>query len=338
MKRPRKLVTRGALAGILGATAIAVWFLILDSVQGMPLYTPAFIASSLFGLEGVQYHTGAILLFTLIHYAAFIVVGIFAAWIAKQVEVIPGVLLGVALGFLLFDIVFYGSIVLTGADVIGEFGWPVVLTGNIIAGIVLFETLRVFAGRKAIGWSEVLSHHHTIREGLTTGLIGAVLVALWFLGADLISGRPAFFTPAALGSAVMFGANEPGAVQITLLTVIGYSVIHFAAFLITGIVAAAIFSAAEDRFEVVMIGGILLFVVFEVFSIGIIAILVSWLFRTLSWWNIVIANLLAAGGMGAYLARQHPTVMQDLRNRPLEEELADERGSRDPTPHHTKPQ
>lgn len=334
MKWTRNLAGSGALAGILGATAIAVWFLILDSVQGMPFYTPAFLASSMFGLESVQFNPGAIALYTVLHYAVFIVIGIVAAWIAKQVEVVPGILLGVALGFLLFDIVFYGSIALTGTDVIREFGWPVVLTGNIIAGIVIFETLRVLAGRSAFNWSEMLSHHRTLREGLITGVVGAVLVAVWFLGADLISGRPAFYTPAALGSAVMFGARTPEAVQISFATVLGYSVIHLAAFLITGIIAAAIFAAAEDRFEVVMIGGVLLFVVFEVFSIGIMAILVSWLFRTLSWWNIVIANLLAAAGMGLYLARQHPTLMYDLRNRPLEEELADERGDEEPTPHY----
>lgn len=336
MKRPRTLAARGAVAGAIGATAIAVWFLIIDSVQGTPFYTPAFIASSLFGLHGVQFNAGAIAIFTVVHYAVFIVVGMVAAWIAKQVEVLPGVLLGFALGFLLFDLVFYGSIVLTGADVIREFGWPVVLIGNIIAGITIFETLRVFAGRPAINWGEVLSHHPTIREGLITGLIGGVVVALWFLGADLISGRPAFYTPAALGSAVMFGARSPNAIHVTVAAVLGYSVIHFAAFLITGIVAAAIFSAAENRFEVAMIGGVLLFVVFEVFSIGLIAIVVSWLFEVIAWWNILVANLLAAIGMGTYLARQHPTLMYDLRHRPLEEELADERGDEEPAPHYAK--
>ena len=52
-----------------------------------------------------------------------------------------------------------------------------------------------------------------LREGFIAGCIGAAAVAVWFLVVDTVNGRP-FFTPAMLGSAVFWGAHEPGAVVV----------------------------------------------------------------------------------------------------------------------------
>jgi len=43
-----------------------------------------------------------------------------------------------------------------------------------------------------------------LREGVVAGLIGAVVVAVWFLFFDLARGRP-FLTPGLLGGAVFRG-------------------------------------------------------------------------------------------------------------------------------------
>ena len=56
-----------------------------------------------------------------------------------------------------------------------------------------------------------------LREGLVAGVIGAAVVALWFLFVDLARGAP-LFTPALLGAAVFFGATTPGGVAIADLT------------------------------------------------------------------------------------------------------------------------
>ena len=334
MKAPQSLTGRGALAGICGATALAIWFLAVDTYQGRPFATPSMIAGSLFGIDGVN-SVVAIALYTIVHYAVFIVVGIIAAWFCAKLEVLPNTLLGIVLGFLLFDLVFYGSLTLTGVDVVGRLGWPVVLTGNMLAGLILFKVLDLEGDVHEPSLSELLRQHYIIKEGLVTGLIGAVLVAVWFLGADLVSGRPAFYTPAALGSAVFLGARSAEAVQISLPIILGYSLLHMAAFIVTGLVAAGLFAVAEDASEAMLLGGVLLFVVFEVFSLGIVAILLSWLFETLTWWNILIANLIAAAGMGFYLVRRHPQLIYDLSHHQLEEELADARGDEDPAPHYT---
>ncbi|MEX1181726.1 MAG: hypothetical protein WEF86_00720 [Gemmatimonadota bacterium] len=321
MKVPRTTLTRGVLAGAAGATALAVWFMFIDLRHGEPFRTPLFLASAL-GFGDVQLSGFAVALYTLLHYGVFAVVGIAAAWIAQRLSTVPGLALGLALGFLLFSLVFYGSVGITGIDVVqGLGGWPGVLLGNLIAGVVLFTTLTALGGAEPMRWSQLVEEHYTIREGLITGLIGAVAVAIWFLIVDIASGR-ILFTPAALGSAVFLGARGLAEVQITAGIVLGYTALHVAAFTLTGLFAAGIVAAAEEESEVVLLGGVLLFVTLEAFSIGIFAIVAAWLVDALSWWNIGGANLIAAVCMAGYLYLRHPDLLRDVQERDLEEDLA----------------
>lgn len=330
MTAPRTVLGRGILAGAVGATILALWFLLTDLRLGEPFRTPAFLANVL-GFGEVRMSGLSVALYTLIHYSAFAIIGIAAAWLAERLEAVPGLALGLALGFLLFNLVFYGSAWITGIDVVQELGgWPSVLIGNLLAGMAVFGTLTAMGVAEPMHWSEMLSQHYTVREGLITGLIGAVAVALWFLMVDAVTGR-LLFTPAALGSAVFYGARGPEGVQLTALTVTGYTILHVTAFLLTGLVAAAIVAAAEEYSEAVLLGGVLLFVTLEAFSIGLLTIVAEWLVTALSWWNIAGANLVAALGMGAYLYVRHPGLLRDVRDRDLEEDLA-----RDvPAPGHT---
>src|SRR4051812_36359676 len=80
------VIARGVLAGIVGATVLAFWFLVVDSSQGTPFRTPNFVAGSLMGRDGMQMGIGPLVLYTLIHYGAFIVVGIISSLILTQVE------------------------------------------------------------------------------------------------------------------------------------------------------------------------------------------------------------------------------------------------------------
>lgn len=321
MTAPRTVLGRGILAGAAGATILAVWFLLTDLRIGEPFRTPEFLASVL-GFGDVQLSGLSVALYTVIHYAAFVLVGIGAAWLADRLEAIPGLALGLALGFLLFNLTFYGSVWITGIDVVQALGgWPSVLIGNLLAGVGIFGALTAMGVAEPMRWSQLLREHYTVREGLITGLIGAVAVAVWFLIVDTIAGR-LLFTPAALGSAVFHGARGPDAVQITALTVVGYSVLHLVAFLLTGLAAAAIVAAAEEYSEAVLLGGVLLFVTLEAFSIGLLTIVAEWLVSSLSWWNIGGANLVAALCVGGYLYARHPGLLRDARDRDLEEDLA----------------
>jgi NAD/NADP transhydrogenase beta subunit len=143
-----------------------------------------------------------------------------------------------------------------------------------------------------------------LREGLVLGLIGAGLVAVWFLLVDGIAGRP-LFTPAVLGSAVLFG-RDVGSVTIAVQPVLVYTAFHLVAFLVAGIVIAAIMAEARKDPHVLW----LLLEFFIVFQFGFYAA-VGLAFRPvlveLTWLNVAVGNLLAAGGMGLYLWRTRET-------------------------------
>jgi hypothetical protein len=323
MKAPASLLGRGAIAGILAAATLVLWFLAVDLAEGQLFRTPAFLSRVLLGVGADGLGALGIALYTVVHFAVFMVVGVVTAWLARRLEVVPGALLGIVLGFALFELLFYGSLLSTGINVVYELGWPLVLVGNIIAGLVLFATLAALDGVEFLDWRATLAHHPTVREGLIAGLVGAVSVALLFMIIDLVAGRP-LFTPAALGSALFLGANSTEAVQITPVIVLGYTALHLAAFFLTGLIASGIIAAAEETSEVIILGGVMLFFVFEVFSIGMMAMIWSWLVDVLSWWTIAAANLLAAVAMGLYLARRHRKLLYDLMHHDLEEELAQE--------------
>lgn len=321
MQRLSPIVTRGAIAGFLAATALAVWFLVVDIVQADPFRTPLFVAGALAGRDGADGVLGLLIMYTALHFAAFVALGIGVNWALERSRTAPYVLLGFVLGFLLFDVVFYAGVIVTGVDVVRELGWPQVLVGNLIAGITLMAYLNLTGTGVRLSWRRILREHQTLREGLVGGLLGAIVVMVWFLLMDIGRGQ-LFFTPAALGSALFHGARGVTEVQVAGATVIGYTFIHIAAFLGVGFLAAALAIAAERNPPLLLLLG-LLFVTFEVFFIGLLAIIATWLLDALNWWAILAANLLAAIAVGAYLWHKHPKLREELDHN-VEEEMFQE--------------
>jgi len=77
-------------------------------------------------------------------------------------------------------------------------------------------------------------------------------------------GRP-FYTPALLGAAILKGLRDPNALHIAPAVVLGYSVVHGAAFVLFGILAAVLLAAAE-REPVLLLAVFVLFTCFEASS------------------------------------------------------------------------
>ena len=304
------IVSRGVVAGLVGATVMALWFLIVDSSEGQPFRTPNFVAGSLLGIESMEMGFGPVLLYTFIHYGAFVVVGLVMSWILVHVETASPVLLGLVLGFLLFDLVFYGSVAITGVNVVQELGWPEVLVGNLLAGVTLFGTLHLTGATRSETWWEALSTNRVVREGIVSGLIGAAVVAVWFLLFDLLRGRP-FFTPAALGSALFLGSTTAADVSVGAATVIGYTVLHILAFVVTGFFAAAIVTAADETPPLIL-GAVMFFAVFEALFMALLAMVAEFLLGALAWWTIAVGNVIAAVAMGWYLWERHPKLRAAL--------------------------
>lgn len=317
MPRFTPTVARGAMAGLLGGLTLAAWFLIVDILRGTPFYTPGFVAGSLAGFGTVEASFLLLTLYTLLHFALFVLIGVAVAWVLERTDTAPHLLLGLVLGFLLFDLVFYLGVIATGVNVVRELGWPVVLVGNLLAGLVLMGYLAAKSGVR-LSIRETLNEHQTVKEGLYAGLLGAVAVALWFLLIDAIRGQ-LLFTPAALGSAIYLGARGVAEVQITLGTVLGYTTLHVAAFVAAGFLASALASAAE-REPPVLLGAAMLFVTLEALFLGLLAIMAGWLLDALNWWSVVAANVIAAAVMGAFLWHEHPLLREELSH-DIEEEL-----------------
>lgn len=148
--------------------------------------------------------------------------------------------------------------------------------------------------------------NRTIREGVVAGLIAAAVVAVWFLILDLVSGQP-FGTPARLGASVasLFGGTGGGSPTLYML---GYTVFHVIAFVISGIVVSAIVNKAEDE-PSLLFGLLILFVIFEIAWYGMTAILArDEAFGPPAWYSVMVANLIAAAAMAFYFNRRHPAL------------------------------
>jgi len=150
-------------------------------------------------------------------------------------------------------------------------------------------------------------------DGLFTGAIGALSVALWFLILDLIGGRP-LFTPALLGTVLLHGGSAAAqGVTVAPLEVAAYTAFHFLAFLIVG----TAFSWLMTLFERFPIVGFVLLVLFLSLQLGFFVLNValgSQLLGQLRAWTVVVANLLAAGSMSLFLWKRHPRIAEGLRH------------------------
>ncbi|HEU4585424.1 MAG TPA: hypothetical protein VFR95_06720 [Gemmatimonadaceae bacterium] len=146
------------------------------------------------------------------------------------------------------------------------------------------------------------------RDGITAGVIGATAVAVWFLIIDTIAGHP-LHTPLVLGTA-LFSVLGPLGSEGSVVHILAYTVFHYAAFIVVGIIAAAIIHWA-DREPTVLAGLLILFVSFEVGFYGLTALLAEFLpIGTLAWYQVAAGNLIAAVLMGTYLWRTNPALRE----------------------------
>ena len=149
-----------------------------------------------------------------------------------------------------------------------------------------------------------------VREGIVAGLIGAVVVAVWFFVFDLLRGRP-FLTPTLLGSMVFFGVQTPTGLEPAVGPILGYTILHGLAFIAFGVVAATMMAMSE-REPALFIAFVILFASFEVFVFGVVGALSKSILGALVWWAILVGNLLASVAMLWYFFRAHRAVSQTL--------------------------
>ncbi len=316
MAGAKGVLVRGVIAGVVGAATLALWFLLVDLAASSPFRTPAMIGSALFGMEGLEGSPGLIALFTVFHLTSFLVVGTATAWGMSHLERAPNVPLGMVVGFALFLGVFYGSAVVTGMDVVAQLGWVETLVGNVLAGITLVAVLHQTGVTGRVAWWSTLQETMVLREGVIAGVAAGFMVATWFLIVDTVQGRP-FFTPSALGSVLFLGASSLTEVEVSLWVTVAYTPVHYGVIIPFGIAAAALARQAEEQPQL-LIGGILFFVAFEAFFLGIVTVAAEFLLGPLAWWSIAMGNLVGVVTMVGYLWWKHPKLSRSLDTEVIE--------------------
>jgi hypothetical protein len=169
--------------------------------------------------------------------------------------------------------------------------------------------------------------HSTLREGLITGLLGGLVVAAWYFLLDVGRGEP-LHTPNVLGQ-VFAGDTTPTVQRVVPLYVAEYTLLHFAAFVLAGIVLAGLTHLAVRNLAfrmAVWMGLVIAFVCF----LGFLFVLYTLTDQRFPWWPALGGSLLGVGSMGLYLWRHHPELRASFKQVPLGAEVK-------PPPHPREP-
>jgi hypothetical protein len=142
-RKPRiglaEIVGDGVSAGLIGASAVALWFLVIDAALREPLFTPSLVASAL--LRGAPatadqaVDLSMVAAFTALHSIAFITFGVVVAWLVDQFERTPDLPL-IAIGvFLALEGGFIVATKLVVPEAAAVIGHGFIVAGNVFAAI-----------------------------------------------------------------------------------------------------------------------------------------------------------------------------------------------------------
>ncbi|HSF07016.1 MAG TPA: hypothetical protein VLG10_14610 [Methylomirabilota bacterium] len=145
-----RLYQEGIVAGVLGAATVALWFFVIDAIQGRPLYTPTVLGTALFSrgaglasLENAPVSLEMVLMFTWVHGMAFAALGGIVSRLLGLVERNPSVGFGILLLFVIFEFGFTVTAMLFAAPILKLLTWPAVLVANLLAAAVMAGYFRL---------------------------------------------------------------------------------------------------------------------------------------------------------------------------------------------------
>jgi len=141
--RTTALYQEGLVAGLVGAATIAVWFLILDSLSGRPLYTPTVLGTALFRRGGttplseILPNLEMVLMFTWVHGLVFVAIGGIVARLLALAERQPSVGFCILMLFVFFEFGFIVAAMFFAEPILHALAWPAVLVANILAAAAM---------------------------------------------------------------------------------------------------------------------------------------------------------------------------------------------------------
>src|SRR5262245_9505816 len=139
-----------------------------------------------------------------------------------------------------------------------------------------------------------MARRRLLREGVIGGLIGATLVAVWFLTYDAARGAP-FRARTVPGGRAPQGAANTRAGPRAPGPVVQSRVLHGVIFDLFGILIAFLIVAAQrEPARLLML--VIALLCFEVILLAVVVWLARPVLDDVAWWAILLANVLAAGG------------------------------------------
>ncbi len=138
-----RLYQEGMIAGVIGAATVALWFLLLDTAAGHPLYTPTVLGTAIFrhaalaSPETLSVSLEMVGMFTWIHVLIFAALGGIVSRLLAMVERNPSWGFGLLLLFVVFEFGFVATAALLAAPILRVIPWPSVLAANVLAAAAM---------------------------------------------------------------------------------------------------------------------------------------------------------------------------------------------------------
>jgi hypothetical protein len=135
------VIGEGTDVGLIGGMAVAVWFLILDTLAGHPFQTPSLLGQTvLFGERapetgGLQF--GAILFYTAFHFIVFALIGMGLVALVHWAIDNPVVRYALLPVFLVFEVLFYGFLEVFSERTQALFPFWAVVSANTLAAVCM---------------------------------------------------------------------------------------------------------------------------------------------------------------------------------------------------------
>jgi len=140
-KQGRSVFYAGFMAGSIGAVSVAVWFSIIDLIEGRPFFTPAALGSKIFFNIGdpakITVGVLPVLSYTGLHFLAFFIVATTAALIFKETRKNQNVLWYALEFFIVLEVGFYSLVGMLFTPLLAELAWINLAIGNLISSIAM---------------------------------------------------------------------------------------------------------------------------------------------------------------------------------------------------------
>jgi hypothetical protein len=139
--KPHSVPGEGTDVGIIGGLAVALWFLLLDSIAGHPLQTPSLLGQVILfrdpNPDTSRVVFGPFLIYTAVHFLVFALIGMGLVALVHWGIRNPIVRYAILPVFLVFEVLFYGLVEVLSERTNELFPFWAVVTANTLAALAM---------------------------------------------------------------------------------------------------------------------------------------------------------------------------------------------------------